>query len=93
MKQEEPRTMNRYMIIRTFPKGALDGLDQATKNKVNANNEASGARWIKSYANADRTKTFCVYEGVDEAAVRKAAVANGLPLDSIVEVPIDLLPN
>jgi len=84
--------MRRYMVIRTFPAGALDGLDQAKKDKVNANNESNGARWIQSYASPDKTKTFCVYEGVDEAAIRKAAAANGLPVDQIFEVPIDLNP-
>ena len=84
--------MHRYMVIRTLPAGALDNLDQATKQQVNAKNEANGARWITSYANADRTKTFCVYEGKDEAAIRKAAAANGLPVDQIVEIPIDLNP-
>jgi hypothetical protein len=90
---KEPRKMHRYMVIRTFPPGALDNLDLAAKQKVNAGNEASGARWIQSYANADRTKTFCVYEGVDEAAIRKAAAVNGLPVDSIMEIPVDLLPH
>ena len=45
-----------------------------------------------SYANAAKTKTYCVYEGPDEAAIRKAAVANQLPVDSITEVPVTLLP-
>jgi hypothetical protein len=80
------------MVLRTFPAGALEGLDQAKKDKVNATNEKNGARWIHSYASADKTKTFCVYEGVDEAAVRKAAAANGLPVDQIFEVPVDLTP-
>jgi hypothetical protein len=80
------------MVLRTFPAGALEGLDQAKKDKVNATNEKNGARWIQSYASADKTKTFCVYEGVDEAAVRKAAAANGLPVDQIFEVPVDLTP-
>ena len=84
--------MRRYMVIRTFPAGALDKLDAATKAKVNAKNEANGVRWIQSYANADLTKTFCVYEGRDEAAVRKAAADNGLPIDQIVEIPKDLTP-
>jgi hypothetical protein len=84
--------MRRFMITRTFPAGALDGLDAATKQRVNKTNETHGARWIKSYANADRTKTFCVYEGNDEASVRRAAAANGLPIDDVVEVPLDLLP-
>jgi hypothetical protein len=85
--------MNRYMVIRTFPKGALDNVDAAAKARVNATNAANGARWVTSYANADKTKTFCVYEGTDESAVRKAAAANGLPVDSIVEIPVDLTPS
>lgn len=84
--------MQRYMVTRTFPAGALDGLDDAKKKDVNAKNEAAGARWIQSYANADKTKTFCVYEGNDEAAVRKAAAANGLPVDQIMAIPVDLKP-
>lgn len=81
---------HRYLIERTFPKGALDGLDAATKQKVNANNATVGVRWVQSYANADKTKTFCVYEGPNEASIRKAAKLNALPVDRITEVPVDL---
>jgi hypothetical protein len=45
-----------------------------------------------SYANAEKTKTYCVYEAPNEAAIRKAASDNGLPVDSITEVPVTLLP-
>lgn len=84
--------VHRYLIERTFPAGALKGLDAATKKKVNANNASVGVRWVQSYANADETKTFCVYEGPSEAAVRKAAELNKLPVDSIIEVPVTLSP-
>jgi hypothetical protein len=84
--------VHRYIVERTFPAGALQGLDAATKKKVNANNASVGVRWVKSYANADETKTFCVYEGPSEAAVRKAAELNKLPVDSITEVPVTLSP-
>jgi hypothetical protein len=84
--------MHRYLIERTFPAGALKGLDAATKKKVNANNASVGVKWVQSYANADETKTFCVYEGPSEAAVRKAAELNKLPVDSIMEVPVTLSP-
>ena len=84
--------VHRYLVERTFPPGALDGLDAATKKKVNANNATVGVRWVQSYANADKTKTFCVYEGPSEAAIRKAATLNALPVDSIVEVPVTLSP-
>jgi len=83
---------HRYLIERSFPAGALDGLDAATKEKVNANNATLGVRWLHSYANSDKTKTFCVYEGPSEDAVRQAAALNGLPVDSVVEVPVDLTP-
>ena len=83
---------HRYLVERTFPAGKLDGLDAALKAKVNANNAKLGVHWVMSYANAQKTKTYCVYEGPSEAAIRKAAAANGLPVDAITEVPVTLLP-
>ena len=85
-------SVHRYLIERTFPPDALKGLDAETKKKVNTNNASVGVRWVESYANAAKTKTFCVYEGPNEAAIRKAAELNGLPVDSITEVPVTLLP-
>jgi hypothetical protein len=84
--------MHRYVVERTFPAGALDGLDAALKAKVNATNAKYGVHWLMSYANAAKTKTYCIYEGPSETAIRKAATANALPIDSITEVPVTLLP-
>ena len=84
--------MHRYMVVRTFPAGALDGLDAEGKKKVNTTNAASQVRWIHSYASADKTKTFCIYEGPSEQAVRDAASANKIPVDYVVEVPVVLMP-
>jgi hypothetical protein len=83
---------HRYIVERTFPRGALDGLDSAKKAEVNRTNARFGVRWLTSYANADQTRTFCVYEGPDEGAIRNAATANSLPVDSITEVPVTLDP-
>ena len=83
---------HRYMVERTFPAGALDGLDAAAKKKVNANNATVGVTWVKSYANADKTKTFCIYNAPSESAIRKAAALNALPVDSVTEVPVTLSP-
>jgi ABC-type glycerol-3-phosphate transport system substrate-binding protein len=83
---------HRYLVERTFPAGALDGLDAALKAKVNANNAEFGVRWVMSYANAAKTKTYCIYEGPSEEAIRKAATASALPVDSITEVPVTLQP-
>ncbi|HEY4444707.1 MAG TPA: DUF4242 domain-containing protein [Steroidobacteraceae bacterium] len=84
---------HRYLIERTFPPGALDGLDAAGKAKINSTNAKYGVRWVTSYANAKKTKTYCIYEAPSEAAVREAAGANGIPVDTVTEVPVTLSPN
>ena len=84
--------MHRYMVVRTFPAGALAGMDAAGKKQVNVTNASKSVNWVYSYANADKTKTFCIYEGPSEQAVRAAAVANKSPVDYIVEIPVVLSP-
>jgi hypothetical protein len=85
-----PAGTHRYVVERTFPAGALDGLDAAKKAQVNATNERFGVRWVMSYATADKTRTFCIYEAPDEIAIREAAKANAIPVDTITEVPVTL---
>jgi len=82
--------MNRYMVVRTFPKGAIDGLDAAAVQSVNNTNSKYSVQWIHSYANPDKTKTFCIYEGPNEKSIRDAAAANKIPVDYIVEIPVVL---
>jgi len=84
--------LRRFMVVRTFPAGALDGLDANGKKAVNACNATFGVRWVHSFANVEKTKTFCIYEGPDEKAVREAATANKIPVDDIIEIPVVLLP-
>lgn len=81
---------HRYVVERTFPQGALDKLDADAKASVNRTNAKFGVRWQMSYANAERTRTFCIYDGPSEDAVRAAAQANHLPVDKITEVPVTL---
>lgn len=85
--------MRQYLIKRTFPAGALDGLDAATKAKVNATNAEHDVRWVRSFATGDKRTTYCIYEGPSEQAIRDAASANGLPVDEIAEVPVTLVPD
>ncbi|MGH8042227.1 MAG: DUF4242 domain-containing protein [Rudaea sp.] len=85
--------MHRYLIKRTFPAGALDGLDLATKTKVNATNAKYHVKWVESYATADKNMTFCIYEAPSEQAIRDAAKANALPVDQVFEVPVTLMPH
>jgi hypothetical protein len=89
---ESAPTNHRYLIERTFPEGALDGVDDAAKQKVNDNNASLHVNWEKSYTNASKTKTYCIYNAPDEAAVREAARLNGLPVDNITEIPLGQRP-
>ena len=84
--------IRRYMITRTFPAGALDGVDAAAKKKVNDTNKMLHVTWHHSYVNVDKTKTFCVYSGPSEDSVREAAKRNGLPVDTVTEIPTTLQP-
>ena len=60
--------------------------------KINAANAKFGVHWLMSYANASKTRTYCVYEGPSEGAVRQVAQANAIPVDTVTEVPVTLLP-
>jgi hypothetical protein len=79
--------MTRYMVTRTFPAGALDGLDASGVAAVNRTNAKFGVHWVYSYANPAKTKTYCIYEAPSRAAVQQAATANKLPVDEIMEIP------
>jgi len=86
----EQENTHRYLVERTFPVGALDGVDAATKKKVNANNKSLDVNWEKSYTNVDKTKTYCVYTAPSADAVRAAAKLNGMGADVVTEIPADI---
>ena len=44
--------------------------------------------WLHSYVSPDHHTTFCVYDGPDPDAIRRAAETNGLPVDEITEVQV-----
>ena len=83
--------MPRYLVERTF----AEGLDPPTKADgrggradVIAKNATEEVTWVRSFVTADRTKTFCVYDGPNPEAIRRAAGASGLPLDGISEISV-----
>lgn len=84
--------MPRYMIERTLPAGAIDGLNDDALKSVQTTNGTFGVRWIQSYMSPDKTKLFCIYEGPNEKAIRDANAKNKVPLDRITEIPGDLKP-
>lgn len=83
--------MPRYIVERTF----TDGLEIPTTRagaetclQVIQNNAEEQVTWVSSFVTADRTKTWCVYDGPSHAAIERAAIANGLPIDAVSEVRV-----
>jgi predicted amidohydrolase YtcJ len=83
--------MPRYMVERTFPDGLSIPTNESgreTTAKVASKNAEVGVTWVHSYVTPDRKKTFCIYDGPNEAAIRQAAERNGLPVDQVTPVSV-----
>jgi hypothetical protein len=83
--------MARYMVERTFPDGLTVPITEegaASCLGVVDRNAQVGVTWVHSYVNEDKTKTFCIYDGPDPEAIRKAAERTGLPIDRITKVTV-----
>ena len=83
--------MPRYLVERTFREGLeIPTTDEGSEScsRVVANNGGVGVTWVHSYVSKDHKKTYCIYDGPNEDAIRQAAQRNGLPVDSIVEVSV-----
>lgn len=80
--------MPRYLVERTFPDGLEIPTDQVgakTCLDVVRNNAEEQVTWVTSFVATDRTKTYCVYDGPTPESIRRAAQANGLPVDAVTE--------
>jgi hypothetical protein len=83
--------MARYIVERTFLDGLnvpVDGAGEKVCAVVVERNAEVGVTWLHSYVSEDKTKTFCVYDAPDPEAIRRAASANGLPIDAITRVGV-----
>jgi len=83
--------MPRYMVEREFSEGLWIPVDEIGAKgclAVVQSNLTDQVTWIHSYVSADRTKTFCVYDGPSPEAIRRAASRSRLPVASITEVHV-----
>ena len=83
--------MPRFMVERTFTKGLhipIDPQGAEAMCGVVDTNAKNGVTWVHSYVSTDKTKTYCIYDGPDEAAIRASAEQNGLPVDAVVAVSV-----
>ena len=80
--------MPRYLVERTFPEGLeipTDDVGAKSCLDVVRNNAEEQVTWVTSYVSTDRTKTYCVYDGPTVESIKRAAQANGLPVDAVIE--------
>ena len=83
--------MARYMVERSFPQGlAIPATAEGAGicGGVVDRNADVGVTWIHSYVSDDKQKTFCVYDGPNPEAIRRAAERNGLPIDRITRINV-----
>ncbi len=83
--------MPRYLVERVFPEGLAIPITEegaASCREVVARNADAGVTWLHSYVGEDKKTTFCVYDGPNPEAIRRAAERNGLPVDRIVKVTV-----
>ena len=83
--------MPRYLVERSFPGGLAIPIDDAGARAcfgVVQNNAEEQVTWVTSYVVPDTTKTYCIYDGPSPDSIRRAADANGLPVDAVTEVRV-----
>jgi len=83
--------MARYVVERTFPEGLeipMTTEGAATCMAVVDRNGELGVTWVHSYVSDDKQSSFCVYDGPNPEAIRRAAERNGLPVDRITRVSV-----
>lgn len=83
--------MPRYLITRSFPDGLTVPLDERGATacvQIAERNAVHDVTWLHSYVTTDRSTTFCIYDGPDPEAIRRAAGDNDLPVDRITEVRV-----
>jgi hypothetical protein len=83
--------MARFMVERTFPDGlnipmTAEGAEVCLG--VVGRNAEVGVTWVHSYVSEDKKKSFCIYDGPDEQAIRRAAERSELPVDSVSRVGV-----
>jgi hypothetical protein len=79
------------MVERDFPAGLVIPINEdgakACRMVVDTN-LSDGVTWVHSYVSNDKMKTFCIYDGPDPEAIRRAASKTNLPVNKITEVQV-----
>ena len=83
--------MPRYLIQRTFPGGLAILANEVAADafrRVVETNADLGVTWLHSYVSDDKETSYCIWDGPNPEAIRKASKASGLPVDSITRITV-----
>ena len=83
--------MPRYIVERSWPEAfglQTDSEGAEACLSVVGINADHGVTWLHSYFSDDKRKSFCVYDGPDPEAIRRAADRAELPIDRISRVRV-----
>lgn len=81
--------MHRYLVERTFAPGSqalAAALSEPAQPMFIQAHDVCGVTWLRSYVTSDEGRSYCIVDGPSPEAVRKAALASGLPVDRISQV-------
>jgi len=83
--------MNTYAILRRRGWRSAEDLNEAGERSTQVGDEqmADRVRWIRSYALQEEdgsVGTICIYQAVDEDAIRDHAERADLPIDEVISV-------
>jgi hypothetical protein len=84
--------MPRYLVEREFDQGLHIPVNEegakVCRNVIDLN-LTDGVTWVHSYVRTDdNKKSFCIYDGPNPEAIRRAAGKTRLPVNKITEVRV-----
>lgn len=81
--------MPRYLVERDFADGLhlpISAEGVTTVREIIARNSECDVTWVQSFVSDDKSKTFCIYDGPNPEAIRRAANCNELPAGKITKI-------
>ena len=73
--------MSKYLMVRTVGEMSEEGLEAAITRAIEAADQMSGVRWVRSYYSAEEGKIYCEYEAPSAEAIFEHARIADIPLD------------
>lgn len=84
--------MPKYIVFRTVGEISEEEIEAASLRSIEALDQMSSVRWIRSYYSAEEGKIYCEYEAPSVELVFEHARRAGIPIDS-AEVVRELEPS